>query len=587
MQLTQGLVEPFETRLGASKMTGIKMHKLMRVAAVIFAVVWGQVSFAQSWVQVEARPNQALGLERATDYASRIPDVNGFRLNSGWFAIAIGPYSEAEAFAALTRLRAARAIPSDSFISDGSNFREQFFGAVNAPTAAESAEPLPPLEAGEETVQEARAGERSLAREDRELIQIALKWEGFYNSIIDASFGPGTRRAMSGWQEANRYEPTGVLTTLQRQELVTAYRDALTSLGMAPVSDTAAGIDIALPTGLVDFDRYEAPFAHYESKTADGVKVALISQEGDRNTMAALFDIMQTLKVVPMEGRRNLGREEFTLTGANDDIISHTFVRAVRGTVKGFTLVWPADDEKRFRLALSVMEESFRPTDGFLPDTIGAGAPQNIDLLAGLEIRRPDAVRSGFFVNNNGAVLTSSDALGQCERITLNDDTDADVLVEDTALGLAILTPRQSLAPLSVARLSALEPRIQSDVAVAGFPFGGVLAAPTLTYGILADVKGLNGDARLQRLEIAATDGDIGGPVFDGSGAVTGLLLPLEAGNRQLPETVAMALDAPVLAEFLTANGISALASDTSDVMAPEDLTLLAGDLTVLVSCWN
>lgn len=564
------------------------MKNLMQVAAVFMAVIWGQLAWAQAWVQIEARPSQTLGLERAADYAARLPNVNGFRLASGWFAVALGPYSEVEALATLSQLRASRAIPSDSFISDGGNFRERFFGLEDAAiAAAQPQEPLPPLEPGEETEAEARAGERLLTREQRELIQVALKWEGFYNSIIDASFGPGTRRAMAAWQEAKRYEPTGILTTMQRAELTDAYLGARNSLGLAPITDAQAGIEITIPAALVRFDRYEAPFAHYEAATDDGARVVLISQEGDSNTMAALYDIMQTLEVVPMNGRRNLGSEEFTLTGRDSEIISHTFVRSVRDTVKGFTLIWPADDEKRFSLALAAMEESFRPIDGVLPDTVGAGAAQDIDLLAGLEIRRPDTTRSGFFIDDDGAVLTTSDGLQQCERITLNDETEADILAEDAALGLALLTPRQTLSPLSVARLSALEPRIQSDVAVSGFPFGGVLPAPTLTFGTLADIKGLDGDTRVARLDIASAEGDAGGPVFDGSGAVLGMLLPAAEAARQLPGSVAFAADAPVLAEFLSANGISALASDTNEMMAPEDLTLLATDLTVLVSCWN
>jgi S1-C subfamily serine protease len=564
------------------------MKRLFQVAAVLATALWSQMALAQTWVQIEARPDRSLGLERAADYAARLPDVNGFRLASGWFAIALGPYSEAEALSALGQLRATGAIPSDSFISDGGNFIERFFGSENAPVAtAQPAQPLPPLEPGEETQAEALAGERSLTRGDRELIQIALRWEGFYNSIIDADFGPGTRRAMASWQEANRYEPTGVMTTRQRRDLVQAYSEALSSLNMQPISDVEAGIDITLPAGLVRFDRYEAPFAHYEPATDDGVRVVLISQEGDRNTMAALYDIMQTLQVVPVNGERRLGNEEFTLTGSDSRIISHTFVRSLRNTVKGFTLVWPASDEKRFRLALSEMQASFRPTDGFLPDTIGAGAPQNIDLLSGLEIRRPDRAGSGFFIDANGAVLTSAATVDQCARIMLNDETEADIAAQDSALGLALLRPRTALAPISVARLSGLEPRIQSDVAVAGFPFGGVLSSPTLTFGTLADVKGLDGDARVQRLEIESGDGDAGGPVFDGSGAVMGMLLALDEGTRQLPGTVAFAADAPVLAEFLSANGIRAAVSDTGVPMAPEDLTLLAADLTVLVTCWN
>ena len=60
------------------------------------------------------------------------------------------------------------------------------------------------------------AGRKADARKE---LQIALQWEGYYRSLIDGAFGPGTRGAMRGWQEDNGFEPTGVLTTRQRDIL--------------------------------------------------------------------------------------------------------------------------------------------------------------------------------------------------------------------------------------------------------------------------------------------------------------------------------------------------------------------------------
>jgi len=113
------------------------------------------------------------------------------------------------------------------------------------------------------------------------------------------------------------------------------------------------------------------------------------------------------------------------------------------------------------------------------------------------------------------------------------------------------------------------------------------LTAPSLTYGTFSDVKGLDGDARVQRLDVMSEPSDAGGPVFEASGSVMGMLLDASAGARQLPGSVAFALDASVLAEFLAANGVAMPASAPDRDMAPEDLTLLAADMTVLVSCWN
>ena len=564
------------------------MRKTLALAALVSFFLSGGIATAQSWVQVEAQPSEARALERAEDYASRLADVKAFRTGSNWHVIALGPFEEEDdARRQLLQLRAARQIPADAFISDGRGFRGQIFGGDEIATLApEPDAPASVLEPGEETLGEARAGERRLNREERARLQVALKWEGFYNSTIDASFGPGTRRAMGAWQAANGFEATGVLTTLQRGQLVDGYLGVLNALAMAPIIDAQAGIEISIPTKMVKFDRYEAPFAHYTSKTDDGVQVLLISQSGDQATMAALYDIMQTLEIVPLDGSRALRGTSFTLEGANDEITSHTFVRIAGNAVKGFSLIWPAGDEKRFRLALETMQTSFTSTDAILPDNAG-NVEQNIDLLSGLEIRRADRARSGFFADGTGGVLTTLEAVSQCARITLNDETDAVIAAQDTSLGLAFLTPVEALAPLSVARLATAQPRLQSDIAIAGYSFGGVLAAPSVTYGTLADLKGLDGDTRVQRLNVASEPSDAGGPVFSNSGAVTGMLLNPESSGRTLPTGVAFAADAPVLAAFLSENGVSVTATDLATEMAPEDLTLMAADMTVLVNCWN
>ena len=563
---------------------------LQKAALACVCVFWGQICFAQSWVQVEAQPSETRAIERAQDYAQRLQDVNAFRIGSNWHAIAIGPFAtEDGARSRLLELRAARAVPSDSFVSDGRNFRDRVYGTgiAVAPTQPSlPTEPLPQLEPGEETVEQARRNERNLDRAERELVQTALKWDGFYNSIIDASFGAGTRRAMAAWQEANGFEPTGILTTLQRRELTGAYQEAVSSLQIAPVVDTEAGIEIDLPTGLVKFGRYEAPFVHYDPSTDDGVRVVLISQSGDESTLTALYDIIQTLEITPLGAETNLGRQSFTIEGQSSKINAHIFARRADDAIKGFALIWPAGDTKRYRLALSAMQASFRTTDAVLPDTAGGGV-QDVDLMAGLEIRRADRTRSGFYIDSAGTVLTTLDAVQNCTRITLDGDIDAEVSAEDPSVGLALLRPVQPLSPLSVARLAAAQPRIQSDVAVAGYSYGGLLSAPSITFGTLADLKGLDGDDRVQRLSIMSEPGDAGGPVFDSSGVVLGMLLDREEGARQLPEDVAFAADAPILVEFLAANGVTPSAADPGQTIAPEDLTLLAADLTVLVSCWN
>lgn len=547
----------------------------------------------QVWVQIEAHPTRTEAEGSAGNYARELSPLQGYQLNSGWYALAIGPLSPAEAPTVLRQLRVTRQIPGDSYLVDGSNFRGQFWppdGFATAETAPVEVASAAPLVAGEETPAEARQSEALLTREERMELQSALGWEGYYNSAIDGAIGPGTRNAMSDWQIASGYEPTGVLTSAQRGELVGAYRAVLASIGMVPHDDPVAGIAIDLPLGMVAMDHYEPPFVHLAEKDNSGVRALLISQAGGHDTLAALYDVLQTLEIVPLDGDRNLYRNSFDITGENNRILTAIHVEIAGDDIKGYGLIWPAggDLEKR-KLVLSRMAESFHPIIGtVLPDDYGAVSRQSVDLLSGLAIRRPEFSRSGFYVSADGSLVTAADGTASCDRLTLGED-DIPLRVEatDLANGLALLKPQATLSPIGLAGIAAEMPRIGSDVAVSGYSFGRRLSEPSLTFGTLADIAGLNAEPDLRRLELPANPGDEGGPVMDASGAVLGLLLPASAGARVLPDGVHMALGAERLAAFLADHGIDPQPADARASYPPEDLAILAANMTVLVSCWN
>jgi len=292
-----------------------------------------------------------------------------------------------------------------------------------------------------------------------------------------------------------------------------------------------------------------------------------------------------------MEGPRERKRNEFTLSGADDSISSYTYAKLVDGAVKGFTLIWPNGGDLRLReMALAQMRATFKPIPGVvLADNAGLDqATQSIDLMSGLEIRRPTVARSGFYVSENGAVLTTAEAVRQCDRITLDETEDARVAATDPASGLALLTPEAPLAPMGVAQLRTGEARLGAAVAVAGFPYEGALSAPTLTFGTLADIRGLRGEQGIARLELAAEPGNAGGPVLAPDGTVIGLLAPRPAGgSRQLPENTSFAVKSALAAAFLEQNGIAPRLSQGGAALDPVDLSAMARDMTVLVSCWN
>lgn len=585
------------------------MKKLIAAAALAVTAFFSLTFAPQAqqsgqesvWVQIAARPSLREAQAEAQDFAARLPDVSGYALSGGWYGVVLGPYTREDAERVLQVYRAERQIPRDSFIAFSANLRRKVWpasagdsGVAVAPVPAapaeqpEAASIAPPAIAPDETLREAQSSERALTRDEKKALQVALKAEGFYTAAIDGSFGRGTRASMSDWQAANGYDPTGVLTTGQRAALLAAFNAPLTSVGMAPVTDAKAGIALDIPAGEVAFARYEPPFAQYDASGALGARVLLISQPGSRSTLGGLYDILQTLEIIPLDGPRSRSKDSFTIEGRGNGIVSHTEARLENGEIKGFTLVWPAGDEKRRARVLAAMQQSFTRLDGVLDAAEGSGAQQNIDLMAGLQLRRPRLSRSGFFVDAAGNVITTSDAVQNCTRITLDNAYRAEVLSNDAANGLAVLRPAETLAPRAHAGFTAASPRLQSEVAVSGYSYEGILGAPTLTWGRLADVKNLEGDAGVARLAMAAQPGDAGGPVLDVSGAVVGMLLPQEIGGRQLPEGVSFAANAEALRTALEAAGLSPSGHNADgQALPPAAMNKLAGGMTVLVSCWD
>ena len=560
-------------------------------------MMWGQTALAQDsvYVQIEAQPSLSVTEDRLRDYASVLPDVNGFDLGRGWYGIALGPYPRNEAENVLRSLRAQRLIPSDSYLEGPERYGQRIWpiGAgpaslppITAPEIAVAPEPEP--QATDETPREARESEALLSRQEREALQIALQWAGYYNSAIDGAFGRGTRSSMAAWQADNGFEATGILTTAQRAELFRQYNAVLEGMDITSVRDTRAGIAIDLPLGAVAFSRYDSPFAHFDATgVVDGARVLLISQPGDRDRLAGLYEIMQTLDIVPLDGARDRSGDRFTLTGQDSRIVSHTEARLADGAIKGFTLIWPAGDEERRSRILAAMQSSFAPIPGVLDPAVIAEDSQSVDLVAGLAIRQPKLTASGFFVDRQGRVVTTDTAVANCGRITLNSDYNAEVMATDPALGIAVLRATQPLAPNDVAQFRDGAPRLQSEIAVAGFSFGGVLPSATMTFGRLSDLRGLNGENTLTRLAISTLDGDAGGPVLDDGGAVIGMLVPHEAGGRQLPDDVNFAANSAAVQQVLSRAGVAPQVTPGLTRLDPVDLTAKATAMTVLVSCWE
>jgi S1-C subfamily serine protease len=560
------------------------------------------------WIQIETRPSLLEIEDRARAYSAKLPNINAFSLGSGWYVIAMGPFSEEIADAQRRDLQSRLAIPGDSFVTSGSSYGPQIWpsnlqsgsGVETATLAPQSGtgrtqrriitEPLKDLSAQtdleEETLEQARLTESQLSMPEKKNLQTALKSEGYYRSVIDGLFGQGTRSSMQAWQEDNGFEATGVLTSQQRQELLAQYNAVLEDLDLRLMTDLEAGISLKMPMGLVEFERYAPPLAHFKAKDDSAAAIYLISQAGDSKALRAIYKALGSTEIIPENGPRRLYDDSFTIRGEDRAIISFAQAELVEGSIKGFVLVWPAQQKSQQKRLLREMRQSFGVLSGALDPDLGRAYAKMPDQVYGLDTKKPIFVRSGIYVSNQGHVLTDALDLSQCGRMTLEDSFDAKILATDISGSVALLQPQTMLSPIAVAKFSRRAAGFGDPLLLAGHSFEGRLGGASVTAAKIEDLKGLGGEENKLRLSLEALPGDAGGPLLDRNGAVAGLLLATRPGARSLPDKTHHAFKAEPLKELLFNAGLIADTKLSSEPLLDIQITRAARPLAALVSCW-
>lgn len=569
------------------------MQMVLRAIALLLCSFGAAQAQQMAWIQLEAHPDLATSEAAARQYAQAQSNIAGFRLGSKWYVLALGPYDPAEAAGRMRTLKSSGAIPRDAYITDGSDHGPQFWpiGAAQSGAAAsvsdttvvdtplEDPQPVPPPD---ETPEEARQSEALLSREERALVQSAMAWYGFYDAKVDGSFGKGTRQSMTDWQTAMGFAPTGVLTTLQRTTLVGNYQADQAEFGFDTITEAEAGIEIAVPSAMVSFERYDPPFVHFAEKNGSKLRLMLISEPGDQAALAAMYDVLQTLDAVPSSGDRSLQEGQFTINAANDKMAAFAYATTSKGSVKGYLVTWdPAISAKMTRI-LPALQTSFRPAgDKFLdPGLVPLEDAVRSGLLAGMSVKQPIRTGSGIFVGNDGRVLTNAETVAQCGKITLDNHTEADVIAND--LGVALLKPKTALQPTAIAPIATQPPRQGQAVLTAGYSPFVTLPAAVLSRGTVAGSTGLDGAANY--ITLALKSGDIGGPVLDETGALLGMIAAAPQ-DQVLPQGVSLALASGVLAQILADNGISGPTVQTV-ALPPDALNAAAMGMTTQIACW-
>ena len=612
------------------------MKKFMSQCTIMIFFFWNHPAAAQFtptgsvWIQLEAQPDHPSALQSIERYTQYFGNVVGFDIGAGWFGVALGPYAEDAVEAVRQDFHSSGLIPRTSFITTGTSYRSQILLPAVAPDEpAQPTSPVllpmatspieaitkqntPPTKLSQATSYEmdavavvpngtiatselSRANQRENALKaeqamnlsEKKYLQRALAWAGVYESAIDGLYGRGTRSAMSRWQISNGYGETSVLTTSQRGELIANYTRLLAGLDFTQTIETKAGISIQVPNAILGAPKYNEPFVRFEANDGSVIKMILISQTGDEARLKALYQVIQTLSIIPKDGARKLNKSNFTIEAFNSELHTTGFAQLRDGYIKGALLVWPVGDDARRERVADEIFNSFSTLPGALAEaTIFENGFMPKDLLSGLGMRQPKFVQSGVFLNATGMILTAARDFDSCDLIELGGGMTTQVVIKNAHL--AVLEPLQDIAPAIVLEFQSLPLRAPRHISVGGYSYGGQLSMPTLTLGILQDVKTLEGQRDIARLEISTLPGDIGGPLYDQNGAVIGLLLPNpKTADRQLPSNVKFAATWGMISPLLRQANVTVAPAVSSVLMDAIDLSNIAKNTVALIKCWD
>ena len=564
------------------------------------------------WIQIEAQPSLLEAETRARIYAQEFPDTQAHSIGSGWYAITLGPLPEDEADLRMSQLRARAAIPRDSFLATGANYRQRIYPIGPAPAAVtaaqtfeaeviqeeatqvsvvETAESAAPEQASpeqsftvpDETLSEARESEGLLSPDEKMDLQRYLQWAGYYNSTIDASFGRGTRRSMAAWQTDNGHEDTGVLTTAQREKLRAQYFAIFAGLGLETHRDLEAGISIDLPKEVVAFDAYAAPLAHFKAQDASSpAQIFLISAAGNRGDLAAIYGVLPTLSIVPMNIEKSLNKDRFVITGAGTSTRAFITASHKGGEIKGFGLIWPNQNEEQFDRLVAHMRKSFETFPGTLDPSLSV-AINDSETEFGVAIRKPAFVKSAVFVSDQGHAMTDTSNLENCSALTIGGTYDAEIIARSET-GAGLLSPKSDFNPISYAKLGDAV-RKGDKTFLSSYPYGGRLGLASVTQATVMETTDLSGNAEKFRLDFLAEPGDLGGAVLDQSGNLTGILVSRDDTGRVLPNNVNFAAATDALASMMQSAGLRFRTGKTNRL---DDVALIASAQNILtpIECW-
>jgi S1-C subfamily serine protease len=181
--------------------------------------------------------------------------------------------------------------------------------------------------------------------------------------------------------------------------------------------------------------------------------------------------------------------------------------------------------------------------------------------------RAPSTSGSGIVIGEDGRVLTNNHVVQQCNSYQVidaaNNVLSAKLLATDAVNDLALLGVEKRYATIASVRADA-SPKLGESIVVVGYPLASLLGtSPTVGFGHVSSTTGIRNNKGQMQISVPVQRGNSGGPVFDQSGNVIGVVtskldaFKIHERTGDLPQNVNFAVRGDVMRGFLEYNRVN------------------------------
>lgn len=580
------------------------MHhrSLLRFLIIIFAFIAPQFAKAQEPFPSDRCAVIVAVMPSIYDAQNWVIDNNWedsaiiYPSSNGMFSIGVDIIPKTDAPFILQRSIDLGKIPHNAYCSDGERFLQS--------TQSKGAEPFSPTPL---QILDADFDARPLSRAEKRFLQAALTHKGYYNGLIDGAWGRGSQSALESLtqQEFGR-EPLNADAAFLTLYAINIFVDNNWEYHYS----NRLAVSTLLPMNIVNLTFDSGPEQEWES--TDGGLSVIFDSLNVRDMMAlhtSFFD------------KNNLISTPYSLRETHRWVTSFTLSSRVKGYARSdlingaWTTIlivssinyYSSFDLISASIKIGEPNQIFPDEQGFLLGLVrklgllldenngGNEYSSSPNLQVPEQNQQSDKLQqssgTGFFVNDNGYMLTNAHVVNNCDFLTV-DYMEADIVSISQAFDLAVVRPK-NISDTSHLMFSYTDAGLNADITIAGFPLHGLLGGLNVSRGSVSAMTGLGGDETNVQISAPVQPGNSGGPVIDRSGNLVGVVVAkldaVELANLtgDIAQNVNFAIRASMAKSFLKANDIHFEERPSDANFSPEQIATMLQSTTKLIQCGN